>query len=103
MVINKINSRCLAPKVRSAIFDGEICAYNHVTESLTTKAVQHDIRHIPVFPLRLFVLLKFFFLGGGGRYNFCVTELDPDRDETFATVLWTNADALPSLGLEIIE
>ena len=41
-------TRCLAPNLKNAILDGEICAFNHVTETLCTKGVQNDIRHIQV-------------------------------------------------------
>ena len=49
-------SRCLGPSLRNAILDGEICAFNHVTESLATKSVQNDIRHIQVWALVAYFL-----------------------------------------------
>ena len=39
-------SDCLQPSVRSAIIDGEICAFNHVTGALTQKGEQMNIRSL---------------------------------------------------------
>ncbi len=37
---------CLAKEVKSVILDGEICAYNYVTDSLTQKGEQMNIRNL---------------------------------------------------------
>ncbi len=61
------SARCLAPGVRSAILDGEICAYNHQTDSLTQKGEQMNIRNLraddPVYQQCLY-LYDIVYLNG---------------------------------------
>lgn len=54
-----LNKALAAPKVKNIILDGEICPYNKITNSLTQKGEQMDVRHLkddhPVYQQCLYI------------------------------------------------